>query len=227
MKAAQKLYAGIALILVLVGLLLAFGFITVSSQQNKAAKVNDFLFSIEGVKRLKAENRLSLLHYLLSGDDHVLHALTQNELQIDDLLVTAQQKSFAIEGLGGRVRALLEDMRKHEAAWKRQFALPLIDKRQQVDQSKSTVAELQIAFLQADLTGWDLKESRMSAELTGALSEGQIGPEVFNANGQQLLLTRLVAGFILLVAIAIFITFILAGSLAAPAEPWSMTSQAR
>ena len=51
-----------------------------------------------------------------------------------------------------RARQLLDQLADSEREWARTFAAPLMEKRRQVDTGSATVAELQIAYLQATPT---------------------------------------------------------------------------
>ena len=51
-------------------------------------------------------------------------------------------------------RAALAKVQQTEQNWARDFAEPLMQKRKDVDQGNSTVAELQIFYLQKDAASW-------------------------------------------------------------------------
>jgi methyl-accepting chemotaxis protein len=95
------------------------------------------------------QNRLYLTNYLLSGDsreaEHVsegIHTLT-DRMQTAAALATSEQQ-----------RTSLAKVQQTEQNWSREFADPLIQKRKEVDQGNSTVAELQIFYLQKDAGSW-------------------------------------------------------------------------
>jgi methyl-accepting chemotaxis protein len=95
------------------------------------------------------QNRLYLTNYLLSGDsresDHVndgVHTLV-DRLQNTVAIASSEQQ-----------RGALAKVLQTEQNWTRDFAEPLMQKRKEVDQGNSTVAELQIFYLQKDASSW-------------------------------------------------------------------------
>jgi methyl-accepting chemotaxis protein len=95
------------------------------------------------------QNRLYLTNYLLSGDsresDHVNEGLHN--------LVDRMQSTMAI-ATSEQQRSALVKVQQTEQNWARDFAEPLMQKRKEVDQGNSTVAELQIFYLQKDASSW-------------------------------------------------------------------------
>ncbi len=64
-------------------------------------------------------------------------------MQVATALATSEQQRVAL----GKVQ-------QTEQSWARDFAEPLMQKRKEVDQGNSTVAELQIFYLQKDAGSW-------------------------------------------------------------------------
>src|SRR5882724_11285016 len=95
------------------------------------------------------QNRLYLTNYLLSGDsresDHVNDGIRSlvDRMQVAVALSTSEQQ-----------RTSLAKVQQTEQNWAREFAEPLMQKRKDVDQGNSTVAELQIFYLQKDANSW-------------------------------------------------------------------------
>src|ERR1700690_3374918 len=95
------------------------------------------------------QNRLYLTNYLLSGDsreaDHVNEGvrLLVDRMQSATTLASSEQQ-----------RTALAKVQQTEQNWARDFAEPLMQKRKEVDQGNSTVAELQIFYLQKDAGSW-------------------------------------------------------------------------
>jgi hypothetical protein len=77
-------------------------------------------------------------------------ALAQGSRAIEDLINVAEQKTIALGGLSSQAKQYLEDKRRNEATWEREIAAPLVNKRRQVDSGHSSVAEMQIAYVQAN-----------------------------------------------------------------------------
>ena len=168
MSISKKLFVGFGLILGIVFLLFLGDFFAVVHEHNTK---DAFFKSIELRKAMsnlfqeRMNNRLRLRNFLLNGDIKEAESLASGESRIDYLVNTAQEKSVELGSASQRAKELLEDIRKSDAAWKREFADSLVEKRRQVDAGSSTVAELQIAYLQANPAIWQSKEDDQVREL--------------------------------------------------------------
>ncbi len=70
--------------------------------------------------------------------------------------------------------------------WAREFAAPLLEKRKQVDAGNSTVAELQIFYLQKDAASW-VKTSTESLDAADRENDTVLEQRrAFGRNGQHL-----------------------------------------
>ncbi len=103
------------------------------------------------------ENRQFLGSYLLSGDTRDADNLVEGADKLQKILQEAIKQSDSTEDQV--VRNSLLQIKDAESAWLTGFANPLVDKRKQVDAGSTTVAELQIFYLQLDPGSW-LKKSR-------------------------------------------------------------------
>ena len=174
MSISKKLFVGFGLTLGLVVLLFLGDFAAVSHEHNTK---DAFFKSIELRKAMsnlfqeRLNNRLRLRNFLLNGDTKEADALMSGENRIDALVNVAQEKSIDLGSASQRARDLLEDIRKTDSAWKKEFADPLVEKRRQVDAGSSTVAELQIAYLQANPLTWQNKEDDQIKELNHYVDE--------------------------------------------------------
>jgi CHASE3 domain sensor protein len=94
------------------------------------------------------QNRLFLSSYLLSGDTREVDRMKEGERQLNEKLQDVQRLASDQE------REELEKVQRNESMWATDFAAALIEKRKQVDAGNSTVAELQIFYLQKDASSW-------------------------------------------------------------------------
>src|SRR5437764_6634185 len=174
MSISKKLFIGFGLILGIVSLLFLGDFFAVVHEHNTK---DTFFKSIEMRKAMsnlfqeRMNNRLRLRNFLLSGDVKEADSLKAGENHIDTLVNIAQDKSVDLGASSQRSKDLLEDIRKTDVGWQKDFADPLVDKRRQVDAGSSTVAELQIAYLQANPGDWQKKEDDQIKELNRYVDE--------------------------------------------------------
>ena len=174
MSISKKLFIGFGLILGIVSLLFLGDFFAVVHEHNTK---DTFFKSIEMRKAMsnlfqeRMNNRLRLRNFLLNGDVKEAEALKTGENRIDSLVNIAQEKSVDLGTFSQRTKDLLEDIRRSDIAWQKEFADPLVDRRRQVDAGSSTVAELQIAYLQADPVEWQTREDDQVKELNRYVDE--------------------------------------------------------
>jgi methyl-accepting chemotaxis protein len=168
MSIGKKLYVGFGLILSIVFLLFLGNIFAVVHEHNTK---DTFFKSIEMRKAMsnlyqeRMNNRLRLRNFLLNGDTKEADALMSGENNVDMLINIAGEKAVELGQGSQRAKELLDDIRKVDQAWKKEFADPLIEKRRQVDAGSSTVAEMQIAYLQANPASWQSKEDDPVKEL--------------------------------------------------------------
>ena len=160
MSIGKKLYIGFGGIL---GLLLLLSVINGLAMSN-ARLAQDKTVRLFKEQRLTAEvgfqmmqNRQLLGSYLLSGDTHEAEILSAGAEKLQKSLHEAIARTDSAEEQA--VRTSLLQIKDTETAWLKEFADPLLNKRRQVDAGNSTVAELQIFYLQLDPGSW-LKKSR-------------------------------------------------------------------
>jgi len=130
---ARWFILGLSLLIVIAALNLTFTALTVNHLVEEQMKKQQLI-------SLWKDNNLLLKDYLLNGDLRNPQKLSDNRRLFHDLLQSdgSQRK--------------LADL---EENWYSQFAKPLIDKRKSVDAGFTTVAELEIAFLQSDGREWE------------------------------------------------------------------------
>ena len=152
MTIGKKLYLSFGAVLVMVVVLFAVNLAAVYREHSAKAAASQALQLADATDKIRfqmMQNRLYLTNYLLSGDsresDHVndgVHTLV-DRLQSTVAIASSEQQ-----------RGALAKVLQTEQNWTRDFAEPLMQKRKEVDQGNSTVAELQIFYLQKDASSW-------------------------------------------------------------------------
>ncbi len=152
MTIGKKLYLSFGAVLVMVVVLFAVNLAAVYREHSAKAAASQALQLADATDKIRfqmMQNRLYLTNYLLSGDsresDHVndgVHTLV-DRLQSTVAIASSEQQ-----------RSALAKVLQTEQNWARDFAEPLMQKRKEVDQGNSTVAELQIFYLQKDASSW-------------------------------------------------------------------------
>jgi methyl-accepting chemotaxis protein len=152
MTIGKKLYVSFGAVLVMVVVLFAVNLAAVYREHSAKAAASQALQLADATDKIRfqmMQNRLYLTNYLLSGDsreaDHVtdgVHTLV-DRMQSTMALASSEQQRMA-----------LAKVQQTEQSWARDFADPLMQKRKEVDQGNSTVAELQIFYLQKDAGSW-------------------------------------------------------------------------
>ena len=152
MTIGKKLYLAFGAVLAMVVVLFAVNLWSVHREHSAKAAASQALELADATDRIRfqmMQNRLYLTNYLLSGDsresDHVNDGIRSfgDRMQVATALSTSEQQ-----------RTALAKVQQTEQNWARDFAEPLMQKRKDVDQGNSTVAELQIFYLQKDAASW-------------------------------------------------------------------------
>jgi methyl-accepting chemotaxis protein len=128
-------------------------------------KAIQMVTQLSSLKQSVMNDRLHLRNFLLNGDSRESDLLTKGADEVDRQLTTIEETTSYLSGEGERARQLLEAVRAAEKDWMTNFATPLMDKRRQVDGGSATVAELQIAYLQANPDQEQKKEEEPFKEL--------------------------------------------------------------
>src|SRR5437660_422881 len=148
MTIGKKLYYGFGAVLALVAfitiiILVAMGYDR--SAKEKTAALFEVQRATSDIGFQMMQNRQNLGNYLLSGDTRAAEDMGKGvnvlDIRLDNVMSQAQE---------AEVKSGLLKIKEAEQKWKTGFADPLIDKRKQVDAGNSTVAELQIFYLQQD-----------------------------------------------------------------------------
>jgi methyl-accepting chemotaxis protein len=148
----QKLYYGFGSVVGV--LILLFGANTISvlrqrSATNAASGSLKSLHAVESIRSRMLQNRLRILEYLLSGDQREEGKLNSGISDLSEQFADARRLTNNYS-----VRDTMTQVENNEQNWADNFAKPLIAKRHQVDSGETTVANLQIAYLEKDPASW-------------------------------------------------------------------------
>jgi methyl-accepting chemotaxis protein len=152
MTIGKKLYMnfGIILSMVLVLFLVNWRAVQREHSAKAAAAASLELKGITNSVRFQMmQNRLYLSNYLLSGDTREVDHMNEGLRTLNEKLEEGKSKANSEQEKAG-----LSKVQQLEQSWGKEFALPLIEKRKDVDSGNATVAELQIYYLQKDASSW-------------------------------------------------------------------------
>jgi methyl-accepting chemotaxis protein len=152
MTIGKKLYLSFGAVLAMVVVLFAINLAAVYREHSAKASASRALELADATDKIKfqmMQNRLYLTNYLLSGDSREADHVTEGVRSFADRMQSALGLSTS-----DQQRAALGKVQQTEQNWSREFAEPLMQKRKEVDQGNSTVAELQIFYLQKDAATW-------------------------------------------------------------------------
>jgi methyl-accepting chemotaxis protein len=152
MTIGKKLYLGFGSILAILALLFIVNFSALMrehSARDKAAATSQSVQTLEHVRFQMMQARLDLQNYLLSGDAKEETRAIKDESDLQAYLLRSRVNTD-----DETLRATLADAAQTEDSWNQNFAKPLIAKRHQVDSGKSTVADLQVFYLEKDPGSW-------------------------------------------------------------------------
>ena len=145
MTIGKKLYVNFGIILTSVLILFLVNW-TAVRREHSAKELAD---TTNSVRFQMMQNRLYLSNYLLSGDTREVDRMNEGLRTLNDKLDKGAKQTSSEQ-----VKSSLTKVQQLEQAWGKEFALPLIEKRKDVDSGNATVAELQIFYLQKDASSW-------------------------------------------------------------------------
>src|SRR5215470_1972228 len=152
MTIGKKLYINFGIVLAAVVLLMVVNLVAVWRERDARASFQRSVAIADATSAVRFEmmqNGLHLQNYLLSGDTRDVDKMNDGVRRLTDNLRKTQDM-----GVSDQQRGKLDEFRQLEQAWNGEFANSLIEKRKQVDSGNSTVAELQIFYLQKDPNAW-------------------------------------------------------------------------
>jgi methyl-accepting chemotaxis protein len=152
MTIGKKLYINFGAVLAMVVVLFLVNLTAVYREHNAKAAASRALQLSDATDKVRfqvMQNRLYLSNYLLSGDSREVERMNEGVRGLGEKLQTAETVSDSEQE-----RTAFEKLRQSEQNWSRDFAAPLVERRKEVDSGNSTVAELQIFYLQKDASSW-------------------------------------------------------------------------
>jgi len=155
MTIGKKLYVNFGIILTTVVVLFLVNWYGVQ-REHRAKELAD---TTNAVRFQMMQNRLYLSNYLLSGDTREVDRMNEGLRALNEKLEHGTNLAAS-----DQVKSSLAKVEQLEQAWGKEFALPLIEKRKDVDSGNATVAELQIFYLQKDASAW-VKNSTDSLDI--------------------------------------------------------------
>src|SRR5215471_2016123 len=219
MSIRKKLYWGFGSILIIVFALFMANVGTVLHERSAkilADKVTDLVQAESKLDQVRMQNQLRLRNFLLSGDSGESKALTDAENDLNGLIEQAKQKADALGDNAQHARDLLEQVRKVEQSWLSDFAEPLMDKRRKVDNGSSTVAELQIAYLQAEPNSWLDKELVPLNDLNAMIKATMDKSHASDQTAGYVTMTVMIVGFLVVLALGATIAWRSAKAITTP-----------
>src|SRR5882724_10313570 len=147
-----KLYLGFSLVLGSVIVMSLVNYIAVLHEQNTRALYQKSIKMADNLSKLgqtRLNNRLHLRNFLRNGDGREAEALSHGITEADQRINDVKETSASLGENSPKAKQLLDKLTEAEKEWNAAFATPLLEKRRQVDAGSATVAELQIAYLQA------------------------------------------------------------------------------
>jgi methyl-accepting chemotaxis protein len=152
MTIGRKLYANFGAVLLMVVVLFLVNYLAVQREHSAKAAASQTLQLAEATDTVRfqmMQNRLYLSNYLLSGDTREVDRMNEGVRVLSDKLQSTEKLANS-----DQQRAALLRVQQSEQSWTKEFAVPLIEKRKEVDAGNATVAELQIFYLQKDASSW-------------------------------------------------------------------------
>ena len=152
MLIGKKLYVNFGAVLAMVVVLFLVNLIAMQRERSAKAAAAEALQMAETNDKVRfqmMQNRLYLGNYLLSGDSREIDRMNDGLKALAESIQVSVQLSNS-----DQQKVSLGKLLQNEQAWGNDFASPLQEKRKEVDAGNSTVAELQIFYLQKDAAAW-------------------------------------------------------------------------
>jgi methyl-accepting chemotaxis protein len=152
MTIGKKLYINFGAILAMVVVLFLVNLVAVQREHSAKAAAQqtmDLSDATDHIRFQMMQNRLYLGNYLLSGDTREMERMNDGGRTLAESIKRAVSLAAS-----DQQKAALEKVQELEQSWASEFAVPLVEKRKQVDAGNVTVAELQIFYLQKDASSW-------------------------------------------------------------------------
>src|SRR6185369_636266 len=167
----------------------------------------------EDIRYQLMQNRLHLGNYLLSGDARELQAVESGVRQLQSQLRIAEDSA-----LNEAQRASLARLHDSERDWEESFMRPLLAKRKDVDDGKTTVAELQIFYLQQDPNRWTRTAAGYLDDAEGAMARLVSNQHTEDAEAGNVTITVALVSTLLAVLFGLGISYKTSRSITVPLE---------
>ncbi|MGH9513379.1 MAG: methyl-accepting chemotaxis protein [Terriglobales bacterium] len=151
MTIGRKLYWNFGAILLMVVILFLVNIVAMYRERSTKAAAAQALQIAETNDKIRfqmMQDRLFLSSYLLSGDTREVDRMNDGQRQLNE------QFQQVLKIASDQEREQLNKVQQNENVWATDFAAPLLEKRKEVDSGNSTVAALQIFYLQKDASSW-------------------------------------------------------------------------
>jgi methyl-accepting chemotaxis protein len=215
-----KLYLGFGLIMAIVVLAFIVNWGAVRHEQNTRATYKRSITMVENLSqldKLRNANRLFLRNFLLNGDRREADALGKGQSDLDSLINQIKETAGSMGEDGSTVRQLLDQLADSEREWGRVFANPLMEKRRQVDTGSATVAELQIAYLQATPTPEQKqREEQPLTQLYAIMKKANADAEASDGFAAMLITICTLSGMLMIMVLSGTIAWRVAKSITVP-----------
>ena len=214
MSIRNKLYVGFGAILAIVLVLFLVNMAAMMRERNAraaAARSADMEQATEVVRFQMMQNRLFLGNYLLSGDTRELDQMNAGVSKLADLLKRADDLAVS-----DHEHSALAKVKEAEQAWATSFATSMINKRKDVDAGNSTVAELQIFYLQQNPSEWLRKSAEPLDDAKQATAATREAQHRFNETASTVTLVVSIVGTLIAVLCGLGVAFFTAKSISVP-----------
>lgn len=214
-----KLFMGFGAILIVAVMLFSASLVAIWHQQDTADTYRKAI-AMAGLRseldRAIMNNRLHLRNFLLNGDTRESDLLFKGLGDVDQLVNRIEETTSNLPQNRERAKQLLSTVRDAEKDWASSFASTLVDKRRQVDAGSSTMAELSIAYLQANPGSEQKKEEEPLRQLDTIMSDAVANASSSDKSAGSIITSLAIGGMFLMVLLGGFIAWRSARSITDP-----------
>ena len=214
-----KLYRGFGSIIAVVVVLSLFDLLAVWNEHTTKDTYKQVIAmsrQMSDLKQATMNNRLHLRNFLLNGDSRESDLLARGSNDINEQINKVEETASTLAALRDKAKDLLKQVSQIEKEWADNFAAPLIEKRKQVDAGSATVAELQIAYLQANPGDEQKKEEQPLSELNSLMNESLVKAETSDQRASIFTYAITLLGVVLMVGLGAGIAWRFGQSISAP-----------
>ncbi len=214
-----KLFMGFGAILIIAVILFSASLVAIWHEQDTANTYRKAI-AMAGLRseldRAIMNNRLHLRNFLLNGDTRESDLLFKGLGDVDQLINRIEETTSNLPQNRERAKQLLSTVRDVERDWSTSFASTLVDKRRQVDAGTSTMAEMSIAYLQANPGSEQKKEEEPLHQLDAIMSDAVANANASDKSAGSIITSLALGGMFLMVSLGVFIAWKSARSITDP-----------